>query len=330
MFNFPRRYWHFSLIIAVLVALAVSFSPVSACYGCGSIDTTKSVSGTLEVGSIVTYTIVMTNTMPWDQDDNPGNEFVDVLPAQLQLISAGTNSGTAVANVGINTVTWNGSIPSGASVTVTITAQINPATEGQVIANQGIVAYDNSNGGTNNASTMTDDPLTIAIFDPTLFTVLEASGEPPVEPAAPVEAPPPPATPLCETHNFDEGGVVRGSVSDAFGFAINCRVLYQNGEPTSWLGGDLYGASSIGIPGIVELGVQQAVDIFSPPGMTSFAGGAVVCLKGTGTLIWIAASGMPRHAEIIGSYEVPEWEGFTCATLFEPGTLVLVKENPLA
>jgi hypothetical protein len=32
---------------------------------------------------------------------------------------------------------------------------------------------------------------------------------------------------------------------------------------------------------------------------------------------------------VIGSYSVPEFEGFTCATLFEPGTLVLVSQNPL-
>jgi hypothetical protein len=105
-------------------------------------------------------------------------------------------------------------------------------------------------------------------------------------------------------------------------------VLYQNGKPTDWLGGDLYSAGSIGIPGIVELGVQTAVDIFSPPGRNVFEGGAVFCLRGEGSLIWIAASGQPRHAEIIGSYTVPEFEGFTCATLFEPGTLVLVNQKP--
>ena len=63
--------------------------------------------------------------------------------------------------------------------------------------------------------------------------------------------------------------------------------------------------------------------------MTYFEGGAVFCLRGEGTLIWLAASGQPRHAEIIGSYTVPEFPGFTCATLFEPGTLVLVTHNPL-
>jgi hypothetical protein len=31
----------------------------------------------------------------------------------------------------------------------------------------------------------------------------------------------------------------------------------------------------------------------------------------------------------IGCYVVDDFPGFTCATLFEPGTLVLVQNNPL-
>lgn len=142
------------------------------------------------------------------------------------------------------------------------------------------------------------------------------------------DAPPPPPTPLCEAHNFDEGGVVRSSISDADGYAVNCRVLYQNGTSVTWLGGALYSEANLGIAGLLDLGVKQAIDIFSPGGLGYFNGGAVFCLRGEGTLIWLAANGQPRHPEIIGSYTVPEFPGFTCATLFEPGTLVLVSQPP--
>ena len=144
--------------------------------------------------------------------------------------------------------------------------------------------------------------------------------------AATVPLPPP--TPLCEDHNFAQGGVVRASTADALGYAIHCRVLHQNSAPTSWLGGDLYNAGSIGHQGVFDLGVIQAVDIFSPMGMTTFEGGGVFCLRGQGTLIWLAAKNAPRIAEIIGSYTVDDFPGFTCATLFEPGTLVLVRNDP--
>ncbi len=143
------------------------------------------------------------------------------------------------------------------------------------------------------------------------------------------ELPPPPPTPTCEEQNFAENGVVRTGIPNAIAYAINCRVLYQNGAATTWFGSPLYTEGNLGVPGLLELGVRQAIDIFSPPGMTYFEGGAVFCLRGEGTLIWLAASGSPRHAEIIGSYPVTEFPGFTCATLFEPGTLILVTQNPL-
>ncbi|MBK9745744.1 MAG: CSLREA domain-containing protein [Chloroflexi bacterium] len=149
--------------------------------------------------------------------------------------------------------------------------------------------------------------------------------------ATAVALPMPPPSPTCESENFDPDAVIRTGVPNTLIYAINCRVLYYNSHPTDWLGQALYSEANLGLPGLLELGVQQAVDIFSPPpsSLTYFDGGAVFCLRGSGTLIWLAASQSPRHAEIIGSYSVGEFPGFTCTTLFEPGTLILVSANPL-
>ncbi len=141
--------------------------------------------------------------------------------------------------------------------------------------------------------------------------------------------PPPPPVPLCAGANYDAQGVVRVSLPDTLRHAVHCGVLYQNGQAVTWQGQTLYSEATLGAAGLLELGVQQAIDIFSPTGVTYFDGGAVFCLRGSGTLIWLAASDAPRHAEIIGSYTVPEFSGFTCVTLFEPGTLILVSENPI-
>lgn len=308
-------------VFAILLTLGIGVSSVSACL-CDEVYASKTVSGTFEEGGTVIYTVVLENDNPWTQNDNPGDEFVDVLPSSLTLVSADATSGTAVATIGTNTVTWNGSIAEGHDVTITITATINAGTAGQTISNQGTFNYDDDYSGHNYGSVLTDDPAGLGPLDPTSFIVG-------VGVVTPVAAPPP-ATPLCEDQNFDETGVINASTSDALGNAINCRVLYDNGSPAHWQGASLYSSANIGVPGIVELGIQQAVDIFSPSGQTYFEGGAVFCLKGEGTLIWLAASGMPRHAEIIGSYTVPEFPGFTCATLFEPGTLVLVTDDPLS
>ena len=89
-----------------------------------TITGTKTVSGTFMPGSAVTYTVTLANAGPGAQPDNPGNEFVDVLPASLILVSATASSGTAASTVGTKTVTWDGSLPAGASVTITINATI--------------------------------------------------------------------------------------------------------------------------------------------------------------------------------------------------------------
>jgi uncharacterized repeat protein (TIGR01451 family) len=138
---------------------------------------TKTVSGSFNQGSNVVYTVILTNTnlspiIKAAQGDNPGHEFVDVLPAQLTLISATATSGTAVATVGTNTVTWDGSIPAGGSVTITITALIKPGSVG-TISNQGTINFDADGNGTNESSGLTDDPSVTGAANPTTFVALD-------------------------------------------------------------------------------------------------------------------------------------------------------------
>jgi uncharacterized repeat protein (TIGR01451 family) len=132
---------------------------------------TKAVSGTYTPGSNVTYTIVLTNSGTGAQGDNLGNEFIDVLPAALQLVSATASSGTAVATVGTNTVTWNGALAAGASATITITAAIPAAAVvGSTVMNQGTLNTDLDANGTNETARTTDNPAT-AGADATGFVV---------------------------------------------------------------------------------------------------------------------------------------------------------------
>jgi uncharacterized repeat protein (TIGR01451 family) len=138
-----------------------------------NVTASKSVNGAIHAeGSQITYTIVLTNTGSLAQADNPGNELTDVLPSSLTLISATATSGTAVANVGTNTVTWNGSIASGGTVTLTIQAFVKQGTIGTAISNQATVSYDSDANGTNDASHLSDDPSTAAPGDPTSFQVV--------------------------------------------------------------------------------------------------------------------------------------------------------------
>jgi uncharacterized repeat protein (TIGR01451 family) len=133
---------------------------------------TKTVSGTFEVGGVVTYTVTLTNNGTDAQNDNAGNEFIDVLPAGLTLTGAVATSGTATANVNPNEVTWNGALaPLGGSVTITITATVNAGTQGTIISNQGTFNFDGNNDNANEASALTDDPGVGGATDPTNFLV---------------------------------------------------------------------------------------------------------------------------------------------------------------
>ncbi|MBD2704507.1 DUF11 domain-containing protein [Spirosoma sp. BT702] len=134
-----------------------------------SLTATKTVSGSFTPGGAVTYTVVLTNNGASAQGDNPGNEFSDVLPSGLTLVSASASSGSAGTSG--NTASWNGTIPSGGSVTITITAMVNAGTGGQTISNQGTVNFDADGNSTNETSAQTDDPAVAGTSNPTNFTV---------------------------------------------------------------------------------------------------------------------------------------------------------------
>jgi hypothetical protein len=77
------------------------------------------------------------------------------------------------AYFGTNTVTWNGVIASGGSVTITIEATVQPTTAlGTTVSNQGTIRYDADASGDNESSVLTDDPGEPGASDPTSFAVV--------------------------------------------------------------------------------------------------------------------------------------------------------------
>ncbi len=154
-----------SLIVTPKAFSCAAFTPGATVAG------TKSFAGSTAAGSTITYTVTLTNTGTAAQADNAGDEFTDVLPAQLTLLDARANAGTAMAQPAMRKVTWNGQIPIDGVVKLTITARINAGTEGATVANQGTIAFDSDNNASNDATAVTDDPSTPAAGDPTSFVV---------------------------------------------------------------------------------------------------------------------------------------------------------------
>ena len=106
-----------------------------------------------------------------------------------------------------------------------------------------------------------------------------------------------------------------GTVTDG---AVFCRVLVENGN----FKGD---PGQVGNAGLIAMGIWQAVDVF---GLTAGGNSVVlfnhpvyVCLSGTGTLYYADASNAPRvYVQIASSVQ----GGFTCASIPNAGTLVLI------
>jgi uncharacterized repeat protein (TIGR01451 family) len=119
----------------------------------------KGIDGTQVEGGTAIYTFVLRNGGPAAQMDNPGDEFSDLLPAGLTVVSASASNGTVTLG---NPVTWNGAIPVGGMVTITITAMVGAGTKGMTFCNAPTVAFDQDGNGTNESN---------AVAVPCCFTV---------------------------------------------------------------------------------------------------------------------------------------------------------------
>ncbi|MEP7010722.1 MAG: DUF11 domain-containing protein [Acidobacteriota bacterium] len=186
-----------SAVLAVTVQADPDLSPGSMIDGTGSIEletsgrpvvasateptavispatlsVTKSVSGTFEPGSFATYTIVITNQGPATQFDNPGPELTDPLSFDFAPVSVSSTSGTATAS---NFLNWDGSIPPGGTVTITLLVQLSSLlTPGATVSNQATAIYDADGNGTNESFAPSDDPSTATAGDQTVFQVVGA------------------------------------------------------------------------------------------------------------------------------------------------------------
>lgn len=145
------------------------------------LSATKTVAGAFVPGGNIVYTITITNAGPGAQSNNAGDEFFDQLPAAVTLLGATASTGTVSSNLGANNVSWNGGLGSGNSVTITISATISAsALHAQQIFNQGVVNFDGDGDGSNESSSLTDNPGLPGSQDATGFAVLGAVSAVPV------------------------------------------------------------------------------------------------------------------------------------------------------
>lgn len=214
-------------------------------------------------------------------------------------------------------VTANDTDVDGTVVLTSVTIVTNPTC--------GTVSVDGTGGVwyTNTDTSCAGDTFSYTIQDDDGVTSLPAAVVIGVVAVPPPVIPTPPPAPRCNDMDFDEDGVVRAWLPDSYRQQVYCHLIVENGGYVQWYGGPITNAGQIGVASVLEQNVQQAVDVFSPTGLGWYEGGAVVCLRGAGDLWFLPAAGVPRSAEPMTEYEVPEFAGFTCTTVYMPGTLAL-------
>jgi len=134
--------------------------------------------GNVEPGDIIRYRVTINNNGYADQSNNDGDEFEDMLPANVTFIdgSLTATSGTIAYDQQERKITWNGGIIARSQVSMTFDVFVNESCKnGTIISNQGTVHWDDDEDGTNNAVKLTDDPHVQGEGggpDPTNFTVI--------------------------------------------------------------------------------------------------------------------------------------------------------------
>ena len=159
------------------------FEPWSLVLPSRKLRATLTGSGSAIPGGTVFLNVVLTNPTPIDQPDAEGDEFSLPIPAALTPLSVEATSGLAELITGApasrtpraaaasgsgSRLIWNGALPAGGSVTLTVKARVETLLP-DGLEMQGEISFDTDGDGVNDLSTLTDDPSLPGDEDPSLL-----------------------------------------------------------------------------------------------------------------------------------------------------------------
>ena len=128
-------------------------------------------------GSIVGYHLTIINDSPAPMNDYLfSHEVIDNLPDGLLVISAAATAGSANADVTVNQVRWDGTVPAGGTVVISVRALVLDSAAASSLHNQAQLFFDQSGDGVLDTGIDSDDPDTPAFPDATSIAV---GGTPP-------------------------------------------------------------------------------------------------------------------------------------------------------
>jgi uncharacterized repeat protein (TIGR01451 family) len=117
--------------------------------------------GLVQCGDILKYDLTLSNIGTANQNDNPGHEFEDAIPQNVQYIAGSitASSGTIDYDPVMNAIVWDGVINSQSSVALSFKVTVNQGLVNDTkISNQGIVHWDENEDHINEKNELTDDP----------------------------------------------------------------------------------------------------------------------------------------------------------------------------
>ncbi|MBI3659463.1 DUF11 domain-containing protein, partial [Candidatus Acetothermia bacterium] len=118
-------------------------------------------------GDTIQYTVVLTNTGGLPANNNSGPEFIDQITSSATVVVPNTgataSSGTISYNISTRTYSWDGSIPSGGSITLTFSVRILSGLLGTIrVCNQGMAFVDTDFNGSSETQVLTVDPTPLS------------------------------------------------------------------------------------------------------------------------------------------------------------------------
>jgi PKD repeat protein/serine/threonine protein phosphatase PrpC len=256
---------------------------------------------------------------------------------------------TVTVNVGVNTppTVNNDSYTTAASTPLSVAApgvlgndtdiDGDPITANLVTSTTNGTVTLNTDGSftyTPNAGFKGTDSFTYVANDGTADSILATvsigvSTAPVVPRSAAVQIPAPPPATRCTDTNFENPGMIRSHFTNDIDRAnLFCRLIAAGGSYMYWFGSPITNAGNVGAQNVLDLGLVAAVDVFSMADVTGFVGDVDICLKGSGYMIYMNVSGAPRVPQLWSAWTTDAFPGYTCTTLYAPGTVILVANKP--
>ena len=101
-------------------------------------------------GNTLNVEVKLTNSGDGPQNDNPGSEFIALLPTQLAGVIGSCSVPNGTCSVGVSQVNWNGAINPGQTVTITYRVRVRESVEpGARFCTNFRVNFDTNNDGQN-------------------------------------------------------------------------------------------------------------------------------------------------------------------------------------